>query len=134
MKKVMKWVLIVILAGGTSLFIGSFITKNNTSLWAYTIDMVNPFVGYSEVYVKAPQEPSSSWEDAANGKTDYGYEVQSVDEKGNRRKIAITSFGGKFELSPDKYLIVSIKGQNIKGYAEISVEQIPEKALEGLEE
>ncbi|MEG0550696.1 MAG: YxeA family protein [Vagococcus sp.] len=118
-----------ILLGGV--FFGSpLLTKNNTSDAAMVIDLFNPFVKNTEVYVKTTDDYVTTYKSGGSDKDNYVYETVSVNEKGQKRELKYVSFEKK--LSPNKYLKVTTKGQDVRRWAEVEKSEVPEKTLKEL--
>ncbi|BDR57114.1 YxeA family protein [Xylocopilactobacillus apis] len=132
MKKTVQVIIISLVLIIVVLFGLGQVTKNNDSTWAYIADMLNPVVTKQTVYAKIPTKESGSYKDSTDGKIDYTYKIETYDNKGHRRKISLTSFGNKLENKEDNYLKIVIKGQYVKGFETISVNDVPAKALEYL--
>ncbi|MGC5929971.1 YxeA family protein [Enterococcus faecalis] len=129
MKKMLKILGVIIVVGVVTMFVTQFFTKNNTGMFSYVADMANPFVKVEAVYGKLPEKPSESWKDAANGGMDYGYNIDTVSESGEKRTVQITSFGSELNAD-DSLLKVSIKGQYVRKYEVINQESVPKSVLE----
>ena len=120
--------LLIILGGlfyGTPLF-----TKNSTSDAAIVLDLLNPFVKQSEVYVKTTENYVSTYNSQGEEATNYVYETTSYSRKGKKRHLKYVSFGKK--LTPNKYLKLTIKGQDVRKWEEVSPKEVPEKSLQKL--
>lgn len=123
-------VLFLVLGG---LFFGSpLLTKNRTSDTAMVMDLLNPFVKNSTVYIKTTDEFISTYKSQGSDEKNYVYETNSCTEKGNTRILKLISFEKK--LAPNKYLKVTIKGQDVRRWEEIEKAKVPEKALKKLEQ
>lgn len=111
-----------------ALFFGSpLLTKNNTSDAAMVIDLFNPFVKNTEVYVKTTEDYVTTYKSEGSDKENYVYETVSVNEKGKKRELKYVSFEKK--LTPNKYLKITTKGQDVRRWAEVERSEVPEKAL-----
>lgn len=108
-------------------FAAPSLTRNNTSTAAMLLDLFNPRIGNSTLYVKTSATYEKTYKDAANGKDDYAYITIGYDENGHSRQIMYTSFGNK--LPANHYLKVKIKGQNVRSYEEVPPDKLPEKVL-----
>ncbi|NVY95964.1 DUF1093 domain-containing protein [Lactobacillus sp. DCY120] len=127
MKKLMKYLLGIVIFFLLIFSIMPFFTKNKTGMGAVVADMINPLVRSEVVYGKVPAQASTSWEDQGTKKMrDYGYNVHSYFLKGHQRIIQIPSFGRKLPAQP-RFVKVTIKGQRMQRYQLISREQIPAK-------
>ncbi|GAB2022475.1 hypothetical protein RyT2_15490 [Pseudolactococcus yaeyamensis] len=133
MKKMLKIMAMILVGIVTMLLIAAQLTKNRTGMVAYTIDLINPFVVTEEVYGIVPNEPTSSWKDAANGGQDYAYEVKTYNQSGSKRTVRVTTFGAKID-GDVKYLKIKAKGQSVRGYDYIAQENLPKKVLKAMEE
>ncbi|AIM25911.1 YxeA family protein [Melissococcus plutonius] len=131
MKEMLKVLGGIIVIGIMTMFATQFFTKNNTDMFSYVADLVNPFVQVENVYGKLPKKPIESWKDAANDKMDYGYNVQTISKSGEKRTVQLTSFGSKLKVD-DSLLKISIKGQYVKKYEVIHQENIPKSVLKKL--
>lgn len=112
-------------------FAAPSLTRNNTSTTAMMIDLFNPRIGTSTLYIETSDVYSDTYKDAASGQNDYTYITVGYDDGGNSRQIKYTSFGSKF--TSNNYLKVRIKGQNVRSYEAVQSEDIPEKALTKLD-
>lgn len=122
------------------LFFGTpLLIKNNTSNTALVLDLFNPFVKHTEVYVKTTEEFVTTYETSGEKKSsnenkqeglNYVYVTTSYNNKGKKRDLKYISFGKK--LTPNKYLKVTNKGQNVRKWEEVSEKEVPKEALEQL--
>lgn len=108
-------------------FAAPALTRNRTSTAAAMIDLFNPRIGNSTLYLKTSETYDDTYKDAANGKDDYSYITVSYDEQGQSRKIMYTAFGSP--LAPNKYLKVQTKGQYVRSYEEVRAADLPEAVL-----
>lgn len=114
------------------LFYGTpLITKNKTSDTAIVLDLLNPFVKNTEVYLKTSDNYVDTYKSNGEEDTNYVYITTTYNEKGKKRRIKYVSFGKK--LTPNKYLKVTTKGQDVRRWEEISKEEVPKKAIELLQ-
>ncbi|MBP1040771.1 YxeA family protein [Vagococcus sp. BWB3-3] len=111
-------------------FAAPSLTRNHTSSTAMVIDLLNPRISNSILYVKTSADYEESFIDDANGQENFTYLTVGYDQHGVSRKILYTSFGRK--MTPDKYLKLLIKGQNVRTFEEVQPESIPEKAFDQL--
>ncbi|WP_314061984.1 YxeA family protein [uncultured Vagococcus sp.] len=125
-KKILSITFLLMLLLGL-FFAAPSLTRNNTSTTAMMIDLFNPRIGNSTLYVKTSDVYNDSYKDATSGQNDYTYITLGYDEDGNSRQIKYTSFGNKF--TAHNYLKVRIKGQNVRSYEAVQPEDIPETAL-----
>lgn len=135
MKKIFtigKVLLSILVIALTSFVVMSKVTQNNLSTWAYTTDMLNPLVRTHAVYGKVPIKSTNSWQDQATKKTDYGYKINTYDDKGKQRTLEITSYGGPLSASHNAYLKITAKGQYVNRYEAISQENVPSPAINKL--
>ena len=118
--------------GMAFIFFGTpLITKNNTSDTARVLDLFNPFVKNKEVYVKTTDKYIDTYKSNGSDKElNYVYVTTSYDKRGKTRELKYVSFGKK--LTPDKYLKVKTKGQDVRKWEEVTKEEVPEKALDHL--
>ena len=133
-------VYLIIFIGLGLLFFGTpLLVKNNTSNTAIVLDLFNPFVKNTEVYVKTTEEfvttYKSAGEEVSNNENkqeglNYVYVTASYNDKGRKRNLKYVSFGKK--LTPNKYLKITNKGQDVRKWEEVSEEEVPKKALEKL--
>lgn len=115
------------------LFYGTpMITKNKTSDAAMVIDLFNPFVKNTEVYVKTTDEYVDTYKSAGvkDEELNYVYQTTSYNEKGKKRQLKYVSFGKK--LTPNKYLRLTTKGQDVRHWEEVDQKEVPKEALEQL--
>ena len=90
-----------------------------------TVPVVEAIVSRFDVPVSVDTYKSKG-EEATN----YVYITTTYTEKGKKRQLKYVSFGKK--LTPNKYLKVTIKGQDVRRWEEIPKEAVPEKAMEKL--
>ena len=137
-KKIILYVTLFL--GLAFLFYGTpLITKNKTSDTAMILDLFNPFVKNTEVYVKTTDEFVDTYKATGNDvsinskeeeETHYVYVTTSYNEKGKKRKLKYVSFGKK--LMPNKYLKITTKGQDVRKWEEVEKSEVPKKAIEEL--
>ncbi|WP_270311737.1 YxeA family protein [Vagococcus fluvialis] len=128
-KKVMVYMSLFL--GLAFLFYGTpLITKNKTSDTAMILDLLNPFVKNTEVYLKTSDDYVDTYKSKGEEATNYVYITTTYTEKGKKRQLKYVSFGKK--LTPNKYLKVTIKGQDVRRWEEIPKKEVPEKAIEKL--
>lgn len=132
MKKSQSLFLVLFLALGGLFFGSPLLTKNRTSNAAMVMDLLNPFVKNSTVYIKTTNEFISTYKSQGLDEENYVYETNSFTEKGNNRTLKYVSFEKK--LTPNKFLKVTTKGQDVRRWEEIEKSEVPEKALKKLEE
>ncbi|AXX64511.1 YxeA family protein [Bombilactobacillus bombi] len=129
MKKIVKSVLLIIVIIFLLLYVLSRMTINNTSTWAYLIDMLNPMVTTETVYANAPTKTIEEYRDNANNKTDYSYKVNSYNQSGQKRQIQVTSYGSKLKLDSHRYLKIRAKGQYVGDFRIVTDNQVPKKVI-----
>lgn len=124
MKKLVISIGALIAVVGIGFFGSKIYSENNPGEIGAVIDQLNPFVSESEVYVK-----TKSYDDI-NKDDMYSYTQTAADETGKTRKIIFTS---SKELKKGHYLKLSNKGTHINSYEEVQKEQVPEKALQAID-
>lgn len=116
-----------------TIFYGTpLLTRNKTSTTASMLDLLNPFVKSSEVYLKTTNDYLAIYEDAVDGTTNYVYEGISINKLGSSRKLTYISFGKS--LKPNKFLKLKIKGQNVREWEEVTKKELPKRVLTEIEE
>lgn len=112
------------------LFITPIFTKNNLSTQAMVIDLVNPAVKKEEVYLLTTDRYHHTQKNNVDQTKDYVYHDTSYTPAGKERTLSYTSFGKK--LTPYKYLKLTTKGQCVRKWEEVSLEEVPKDALNKL--
>ena len=128
MKKRMLILLAAILVCLSLTLLPPRFTRNRTSTGAMLVDLINPFVQESFLYVETSATYQTSFQDATDSRqTNYEYETTGFDRRGQARKIKYTSFGR--ELTAQRYLKLTIKGQSVRYFEEVPVADLPPQAL-----
>ncbi|MFV0560808.1 MAG: YxeA family protein [Enterococcus sp.] len=99
-------------------------TANSSDEFSAIMDQVNPLVKQGTIYVKTTDPESVN---------EYGtaaYKQKAVDENGKTRQI---EFNGLKVLKKNHYLKLDNKGAHVEFYQEVAKEDVPQKALEVLE-
>jgi uncharacterized protein (TIGR01655 family) len=131
MKKMLKKLTLILAGLMILLLMAPHLTKNRTGMVAYMLDLMNPFVGVSEVYGIVPDEPVSSWKDDANGGQDYGYTVKTYDKSGKERSVQVTAFGSKLESGT--FMKIKTKGQAVRAREDLAESDVPQAILKLME-
>lgn len=121
--KIIKTIVLLALVGGIALFGAKLYTQNQSDELSGTIDQLNPLVTQSEVYVKTKKA------DSINSYGITTYKQQAFDKDGKKKELTFTA---DHELVTDRYLKIYNKGAHVETYEEVSVETVPEKALQQL--
>jgi uncharacterized protein (TIGR01655 family) len=106
-------------------------TYNNTSDTAAMIDRLNPFVKTKILYTKTSEQYEYCYPDAVSKIDNYTYQQTCYTGEGEPRKMKFVSFSKK--LRADRYLKLTVKGQHVLLWEEISQDKLPEKAALKLE-
>ncbi|ALS36341.1 uncharacterized protein (TIGR01655 family) [Enterococcus rotai] len=99
-------------------------TYNNTSTAAAVVDRLNPLVKADVLYTKTTEKYDSKYPDSVSKIDNFTYVQTCYSRIGKPRKMAYISFGK--QLSPGKFLKLTVKGQNVMYWEEIKREELPE--------
>ncbi|MBO0473695.1 YxeA family protein [Enterococcus ureasiticus] len=102
-------------------------TYNNTSTAATMIDYFNPLVKTATLYTKTTEKSDYTYPDAVTKIENFAYVQTCYKNKGEKRKIEYISFGKK--LTPDRFIKLTVKGQNVIFWEEIDKKELPEKVM-----
>lgn len=123
MKKLVGWILGVIIIVGVALVGVKFVTANQSGELAGIVDRFNPLVKEEAVYVKTEEPVNVDEHGNAN------YKLTAVNQEGKTRTIEFMSIG---ELKQNRFLKLSSKGAYVETYEEVAREKLPDKAIEQL--
>lgn len=98
-------------------------TYNNISTAAAMIDYFNPLVKTATLYTKTTETYDYTYPDAVSKIENFAYVQTCYTNKGEKRKLEYISFGKK--LKPDKFLRLTVKGQNVMNWEEIDKGDLP---------
>ncbi|WP_256924820.1 YxeA family protein [Candidatus Enterococcus mansonii] len=99
-------------------------TYNNPSTAAAIIDRLNPLVKTATLYTKTTENYEYKYPDATSKIENFTYVQTCYTNNGKKRKLEYISFGKK--ITPDKFLKITAKGQNVIMWEEISRKDLPQ--------
>lgn len=102
-------------------------TYKNLSSSAAIIDQFNPLVKTEKVYTKTTQTFDHKYPDAVTKIDNFAYVQTCYTSDGQKRKLAYISFGKK--LKANKILELTVKGQKVRNWQEINVQDVPKRVL-----
>lgn len=102
-------------------------TYNNTSSAAAIVDRFNPLVKTEVLYTKTTNKYDYKFPDAVSKIENFAYVQSCYTKNGDIRKLEYISFGK--QLTPEKFLKITAKGQSVLDWEEVNEQQLPEKVL-----
>ncbi|WP_167630355.1 YxeA family protein [Listeria valentina] len=121
MKKLLVWILSLVVVACIVLVEARLITINQAGGLAEIMDRYNPLVKKEVVFVRI-NEPVS-----VNAFGDATYRQKAINKEGKTRVI---EFRATHVLKEDHFLKLKVKGSYVKDYKEVTLNHVPEKVIE----
>lgn len=127
MKRFCKSILTTIIVLAVTIIGLRLFTYNNTSSAAAIVDRFNPLVKTEVLYTKTTSKYDYKFPDAVSKIENFAYVRSCYTKNGKLRKLEYISFGK--QLTSEKFLKITAKGQSVLDWEEVSEDQLPEKVL-----